>query len=73
MNLQYIQKGFVSKKYIVLVTQFQAIKATNFRALTDCINVSYVAGHERASGFFVSVYRAYTVSIDNSLIYICEA
>jgi hypothetical protein len=48
---------------------FHVTIATNCRALTRYINVSYQVGHEREGTFYVSMYRVYSVNTDNILTY----
>jgi hypothetical protein len=43
----------------------------NYRNELTRIHVSYVVGEEHASGLF-SVYRVYSVTVDNVLMWICE-
>jgi hypothetical protein len=34
--------------FMILVTQFRVVMATNYRALTRFMNVNYVVGHKQA-------------------------
>jgi hypothetical protein len=54
----YIKKHFVSVRFIIAIKQNHFIVSTNCRALTFCINVSYVVNPERANSllFQVTVY-----------------
>jgi hypothetical protein len=59
-------------QFIFVTKLFPITVATNCRALIHCMNVlSYVAGHEQAGSLFY-VYRIYSMSIDNILIWIGE-
>jgi hypothetical protein len=63
----------VRPSYIAVIAKFPPTTATNCRALASYINTSYVLYHQRASSLFVSVYRVYSVGIDNIFMSICEA
>jgi hypothetical protein len=52
-------------------TQFWVTTATNYHALTHCLDASNAVSHETASSS-VSVYRVYSVSTDDILTWICE-
>jgi hypothetical protein len=44
----YTQR-FVSVRFFIVITQLRVTIETNYQALTCCMNVGYVAGHERVS------------------------
>jgi hypothetical protein len=63
------------------ITQFRVTMETNFRAFSRCMMVSYEVNHERTRSplFLITkerspllVYRVYSVSRDNILMWICE-
>jgi hypothetical protein len=62
-------KGFVSARFGNVIMQFQATIATNCRAVTCFMNISYVVCHERAISIF-SGYRIYYVSTDSLILYL---
>jgi hypothetical protein len=59
---------FVIVGFVTVIMEFDATIANKYTALTSCIGISYVAGHERAS----TVYRVYSVSIGNISMWIYE-
>jgi hypothetical protein len=66
-------KSFLKVNEISEIRQFWVTIATNCRVLTRSTNVSYVVGHGRKSRLFAPVHHVYYVTIDNILMWICEA
>jgi hypothetical protein len=46
-----LEEAFITISESSEITKFWVTIAANFRALTQCMNVNYVAGHERARIF----------------------
>jgi hypothetical protein len=47
------EKKIVSVRFIFIIVSFQVTIPTNFRALTSCMNVNYVVGHEELENLFL--------------------
>jgi hypothetical protein len=58
-------------RFITIITQFQNTIATNSRALTHRMSVSYAISHERTSSLS-SVCSAYCAIIDSILMLVCD-
>jgi hypothetical protein len=67
-----IDKRFVSVEFIVVIAQFRVTITTNSRALTCCMNVSYVRRSRKSEQSFVSVHHIYSLCTDNILMWVCE-
>jgi hypothetical protein len=50
--------------------QFQVTKATSCRVFIGCMDISHTVGKERVKISLVSVYRVYSVSTNNILVWI---
>jgi hypothetical protein len=48
MILLCINTISVHGRFIIIITQFRVPKAMKYRALTYCMNITHVIGHERA-------------------------
>jgi hypothetical protein len=66
----HICTGFLSVKFIIVMTKFRVTIATSWLALTRCMKLNYAVGHERArSTLFQAIITILWVGLPKTLRY----